>query len=142
MEQPKKRTNVALIIGIVAAAVVACIALVLVLILIIFNVTAPAANAADAFMTALKDKDYAGAYNACNRDLQGELESIPNLRRMVEGNNANPVSWNFTSRSVNNDQAVISGNGVFTAGREADVEIVLQKVDGVWKVAGFHFNWK
>jgi hypothetical protein len=26
---------------------------------------------------------------------------------------------------VNNDQAVISGDGVFPAGREADVEIVL-----------------
>jgi hypothetical protein len=142
MEQPKRKLSIGLIIGIVAAAVVACIALVLILIFVVFNATAPAANAADAFMTALKDKDYAAAYDLCTRDLRAELESASNLRQMVEDNNAGPVSWNFTSRSVDNDQAVISGDGVFTAGREADVEIVLQNVDGAWKVAGFHFNWK
>jgi hypothetical protein len=142
MEQPRKRFRIGLIIGIAAGVFLTCVAAVLILVFVVLRATGPAYDAAESFMTALKDKDYPAAYNLCTRSLQQEVESVQNFRRAIESNRANPVSWNFTSRSVNNDQAVISGDGVFTAGRQADIEVDLQKVDGIWKVYRFEFNWK
>ena len=142
MEQPRKKSRLGLIIGIAAGVFLVCVAAVLLLVFVVLRATGPAYDAAESFMTALKDKDYPAAYDLCTRSLQQEVEGVQNFRRAIESNKANPVSWNFTSRSVNNDQAVISGDGVFTAGRQADIEVDLQKVDGVWKVYRFEFNWK
>jgi len=142
MEQPRKKSRLGLIIGIAAGVFLVCVAAVLLLVFVVLRATGPAYDAAESFMTALKDKDYPAAYDLCTRSLQQEVEGVQNFRRAIESNKANPVSWNFTSRSVNNDQAVISGDGVFTAGRQADIEVDLQKVDGAWKVYRFEFNWK
>jgi len=141
-EQPRRKSRLGLILGIVGVAVVACVGLVLLLVFVVFRATQPAADAAEGFMTALKNKDYAAAYNLCTSDLQGELGSVQGLQTTVEDHEAYPVSWNFSSRSVENDQAEMSGDGTFAGSREAAVSIVLELVGGKWKVAGFNFEWK
>jgi hypothetical protein len=142
MEQPQRKSRLGLILGIVGVAVVACVGLVLLLVFVVFRATQPAADAAEAFMTALKDKDYAAAYDLCTSDLQGELGSVRDMQAAVEDYEAVPVSWRFSSRSVENDQAEMSGDGTFAGGREASISVVLQLVSGTWKVAGFNFDWK
>ena len=142
MEQPQRKSRLGLILGIVGAGIVACVGLVLLLVFVVFRATQPAADTAEAFMTALKNKDYAAAYNLCTSDLQGEIGSVQDFQTAFEDNEVYPVSWNFSSRSVENDQAEMSGDGTFSGDREASVWIGLELLDGKWKVAGFEFNPK
>jgi hypothetical protein len=141
-EAPKKKSKLGLILGIGGGALVLCVAFFLILFLVVLKATAPAADVGQAFMEALKAGNYRSAYAMCTADLKSEMGSADDLGALLETNDAVPDDWSFTSRNVENDQAQLLGTGTFSGGREADIEIVLDKVDGEWLVSGFHFNWK
>lgn len=141
-EPPKKKSKLGLILGLAGGAVLLCVAFFLVLFLVVLKATGPAADVGESFLVALRDRNYRAAYNLCTNDLQAEIGSADDLRNLLEDNDAVPVSWTITSRKIENDQAQLLGNGSFSGGREADIEIVLDKVENTWLVSGFHFNWK
>jgi hypothetical protein len=103
--------------------------------------TQPAADAGEAFMTALKDSNYAGAYALCTPDLQAKLVNAQGLQRLVENGKARPTVWSFSSRNVNNNQAELSGT-VTMVGAEGTVSLSLIQVGDAWKVNGFDLKPK
>lgn len=98
----------------------------------------PAVEAADAFMAALKEGDYAAAYDLCVPDLQAEFGSVEDLEAWAVDNVIEPLEWRFISRRASDDTVELAGNGTFSGDQEASLEVVLYQVDGEWLVAGFH----
>lgn len=121
-------------IGIIIAAAVGGLAA--------FGITQQPASVGDSFMGALKDGDYNKAYGLCTEDLQGELGGAQDLRALIEDADVRPTKWSFTSRNVSGDEAELTGDVTFTNNREGTVELVLFKIDGNWRVAGFNLTEK
>jgi hypothetical protein len=103
--------------------------------------TQPAADTGEAFMTALKNGDYAGAYKLCAPSLQRELGSAQRLQQLIEGGRARPTQWAFTSRDVNNDRAALTGT-VTMIGGEGTVALSLINTGGEWKIVAFDLKAK
>jgi hypothetical protein len=129
-----------------AAIVVLCICVVVFMVLIggttvfgVLGVTQPAADAGEAFMTALKNSDYAGAYALCAPDLQTKLVNAQGLQRLVEGGKARPTKWSFNSRNIDNGQAELTGT-VTMVGAEGTVSLSLIQVGDQWKIIAFNLK--
>ena len=101
--------------------------------------TQPSADAGEAFMTALKNSDYAGAYALCAPDLQNKLVNAQGLQRLVEGGKARPTVWSFSSRNVTNGQAELSGT-VTMVGGQGTVTLSLIQVGDQWKIIAFNLQ--
>jgi len=97
----------------------------------------PAADVGNAFMKALKNADYAGAYELCDPDLQEELGSVADLGEWMVANGIEPVEWSFPERNLVGDMVQVLGIGTFAGDQEGMVELLLIQVDGEWHVAGF-----
>lgn len=93
---------------------------------------------AEGFMTALRDKDYAVAYDLCAPDLQAEFGSAEDLGAWMQDNGIEPLDWTFTSENQVDDTYQFIGTAQFSGDQEANLELVLVQVDGDWLVAGFH----
>ncbi len=119
-----------------------CVAFFAITFLAGMGATQPAADAGEAFLTALKSGNYAQAYGLCGAALQKELGSAQGLQRLVESNKAQPVKWSINSRNIANDQAQLEGT-IATAGNPSgSLHVTLASEGGVWKVVGFNFSDK
>ena len=108
--------------------------------LMVFGLTQPATTTGNAFMTSLRDGDYAGAYDLCTPGLQEELGSVVGLRTTIVDNDVEPASWTFNSTRIENDGAELEGTLVLAGERKGTVDLVLTNVGGAWKVDGFHLK--
>ena len=97
----------------------------------------PAADVGNAFMKALKNADYARAYELCDPDLQEELGSVADLGEWMVANGIEPVEWSFPERNLVGDMVQVLGISTFAGDQEAMVELLLIQVDGEWRVGGF-----
>jgi hypothetical protein len=104
--------------------------------------TQPAANTGEAFMTALKNGDAAGAYNLCTPALQRELGSAQGLDTRIKNGRVQPTAWSFSSRNIENDTGQLEGTVTFAGNREGTVRLVLAQVGGEWKISGFNLREK
>lgn len=104
--------------------------------------TQPISDVGDAFMTALKNEDYATAYNLCAPALQQELRNPQGLANLIRNGNVRPMQWSYTSRNVSNDQGQLEGNVTFVGNRQGTLQLVLTQVGGTWKIAGFRLREK
>ncbi len=133
--------KVLLLIGIlVLLALGACVLLISLGVFAGVSATKPIADVGKAFMTALKDGDYARAFALCSTDLQTELGDAGQLQALIEDGNAQPASWKFSSRNISDDQGQLEGTVTFTGDRPGTLSIILARVDDEWKVAGFDFQ--
>lgn len=135
--------KILLIIGGVALVVCLLCAMFFVVVFALgMGATQPAATASEGFMTALKNGDYAGAYNLCSPALQRELGSAGSLGTRIKNGKVEPTAWSFSSRNISNDTGELTGTVTFTGNREGTVSLVLTQVGGEWKIAGFNLKEK
>lgn len=125
---------------IVVVAIFACVGLFAAIFLFSIGATQVVADTGDAFLTALKDGDYAAAYNLSSVPLQSELRSADQIRVMVVESRSIPESWSFTSRSINNNQGQVSGTVTYQDGRQGAVTMTFINDGTNWKVSGFNLQ--
>lgn len=97
----------------------------------------PAADASDAFLTAIQQADRAGAYGICSSELQGEFGTAANLEDWFKSDGIEPVEWSYSSRNVPGDTAELIGSLTVTGGQEATMTVVLINVGDDWQVQAF-----
>jgi hypothetical protein len=97
----------------------------------------PAADAGHAFMEALKNANYARAYELCDADLQEDFGSASGLEEWMAANDFLPVEWSFPERNMLPDRVQVLGIVTLEGDWEVIVELVLVDVDGEWRIAGF-----
>ena len=130
-----------IILGIAGGlAVITCIVLFVVIFGAATRLTQPAADAGDAFLTAIQQADYARGYGLCSSDLQNEFGSAANLEDWFKSNGIEPVAWSYSSRSVSGDTAELIGSLTLTGGQEAAMSIFLINVGDAWRIDGFHLE--
>jgi hypothetical protein len=135
--------KILLIIG--GVALVFCLLCVIFFVVVFalgMGATQPAASAGEAFMTALKNGDHAGAYNLCSPALQRELGNAGSLGTRIKNGKVEPTAWTFSSRDINNDTGQLDGTVTFTGNREGTVRLVLTQVGGEWKISAFSLKEK
>jgi hypothetical protein len=104
--------------------------------------TQGAADVGNNFMTAITNNDYNKAWDTCHPALQKEIGSVQKLQQMIEGGNAKPVSYSFTSRNVENNAGKLEGTATLTGNRQANVVVSLAKNGNDWQVIGFNIKEK
>ena len=90
-------------------------------------------DAANAYMTALANGDYATAFGLSGPQLQAEVGSAEGLAAALPGG---LTEWSFTSISQENNTATMQGTGTL-AGDTYNVGLYLEKVGDTWKVEGY-----
>jgi hypothetical protein len=132
--------NVLLIAGVVVGLCICCFVVVIGLGIVGgFGLTQPAADAGEKFMQSLKAGDYNTAYALCHPSLQQKLGSAQGLKQLVENGKAQPSTWNFTSRNIENAQAHLEGTATMQGGN-GTVTLDLVQVGSDWKVIGFNLT--
>jgi len=97
----------------------------------------PAADVGHAFMKALKNANYARAFELCDPDLQEEFGSDAGLEEWLAANDIAPVEWSFPERNMLPNMVQILGFITLEGDREGFVELLMVDVDDQWRVAGF-----
>jgi hypothetical protein len=140
------RKTILIIVAVVLVLCICCVGIVIVVGLMggltALGLTQPAADAGEAFMTALKDNDFDKAYNLCTPALQRELQNARALETRVKNGKVQPTQWSFSSRNISGDQAQLDGSVTFVGNKEGTVRLTLTQVGGEWKVVGFNLREK
>jgi hypothetical protein len=97
----------------------------------------PAADVGHAFLKALKNENYARAFELCDPDLQEEFGSAAGLEEWLADNDIAPVEWSFPERNMLPNMVQILGFITLEGDLQAYVELLMVDVDGEWRVAGF-----
>ena len=95
------------------------------------------AEAGDGFMEALKDGDYAAAFDACSPILQGYLGSVDQLERMIVDGKLRPSDWRFDSRYQAGDQGAMEGSVIMVNEVRGIVSLDLRRIGGQWRIIRF-----
>lgn len=98
----------------------------------------PAQIVGESFMAALRDADYATAYDLCAPDLQAEFDGAEDLGAWMQDNGIVPLEWTFESENVLDAMIQLLGTVTFAGDVEAGFEVVVIEVDGELLVTGFH----
>lgn len=91
-------------------------------------------DAAQAFMTAVANGDYATAFELSGPQLQAEVGSVEGLQAALPGA---MTEWKFDSISQDNNTGTMAGTGTGPDGLSYTVSLYLEKVEDVWKVEGY-----
>lgn len=104
---------------------------------ILYVVLRPAYEVSSNFMRALRDQNYAAAFDLTTRSLQDELGGLEGLQQLITEHKAVPQKWSFTSQIVRNGRGHFQGTVHFQDGSKRSLHIWLDWEDGGWKVSGF-----
>jgi hypothetical protein len=132
---PKRRWRVwhFILIGVVAVAALAAG-----IVILVFSLTGPVVAAADTFMGALRDGDYARAYSQSAPALQRELGDAQGYGRGIGP--YRPASWSWSQRSIRNGTGRVSGSVTYQNGANGRVQLTMRQIDESWRVEGYSFN--
>lgn len=133
--RPKRRWRVwhFILIGVVAVVV-----MVAAIVFLVTSLTRPAVDAADTFMTALKDGDFGRASSHTTPALQQETGGAEGFAR---GSAAyRPATWSWSQRSIRNGIGRVSGSVTYRDGASGSVRLTMRQVDDAWRIEGFSFN--
>jgi hypothetical protein len=124
------------VLAIVGAVVIIFAALMIALFVSVFRATDGAARAADAFVATLGRLGPDAAYDAASPALRAvEPRAAFDARMRAAGfDHLTSVGW--SSRSINNDQATVGGDGKTTTGQTLPVQIIAVKDRAAWRVTG------
>lgn len=100
---------------------------------------------ANRFLNALKEGDFASAWNQCSPEVRADVPTPDALSTVILGQNIQPAQWSLssTTNSVSQSggqQGVIVGSVTFTSGNKGSANIILQKQEGQWVIRGFHLK--
>jgi hypothetical protein len=129
----KRRSPWLVIGGIVLLLLIVCVVGVGLLVTFVFNQTQPVVNAGDAFMSALRDGNYDKAFDLCTTSVQQEVTDAKGLEDVFSS--FQPASWNFTSRSIDNNVGKLDGTVSYKKGDTGSVHIETEKVGEAWKIS-------
>ncbi|MCL6647081.1 MAG: DUF4864 domain-containing protein [Chloroflexi bacterium] len=101
------------------------------------NLFGPADAVANEFMSALRDSDWQRAYALLDPRLQREVGTVAQFQQLIVRGRAQPQSWNWTRRNIDNDQATWGGSTTFTSGRRGTVELQLTRSSNTWRLIAF-----
>lgn len=134
-----RRTVLFIVAGVVILCV-ACVGLVAAIAGGVFLLTRDMADTGSDFMKAVRAEDYEKAYELCAPSFRNELESAEGLRSFFVEYNFLPSGWTFTNTSIKDNTGVMSGTADLKNGARASFELNFAKIDGDWRVTGFHFQ--
>lgn len=119
-----------------AGVVLVCVVVFAIIIGGAFFLTQGVADAGDTFMTALQENRLDDAYTLFAPNLKNEVDS-----EVFAGtfSNWNLESWNFSSRSVDNNQGQLSGTATIN-GDLLNVELNFEKIGDNWLLIGYDFS--
>jgi hypothetical protein len=98
----------------------------------------PIVTVGEDFMTALKNDDFARAYELCAPDLQSTLGSSTGIASRVR--DRKPETWSWSQRRVRNGVGIMEGSYTTADGKTGSIRIDLDDFDGQWKIVGFSLN--
>jgi hypothetical protein len=104
------------------------------------NLFGPVDAVANEFMSALRDNDWQRAYALLDPRLQREVGTVTQFQQLITRRQAQPQSWNWNRRHIDNDQATWGGSTTFTSGRRGTVELRLTRSDGTWRLVAFNLQ--
>ena len=132
---PKRRRRVWLfiLIGVVAVAALAAA-----IFFLVISLTRPVVDAADAFMTALKDGDFGRAARQTTPALQRETGGAEGFARGIGV--YRPATWSWSQRSIRNGIGRVSGSVTYQNGANGSVRLTMRQIDDRWRVEGYSFN--
>ena len=134
------------LITILGVVVLVCIVLSVIALLVagpaigrLFNSTVALTDTGGKFMTDLKNEDYTAAFSLVSPEQQSALGgSGDGLKQILEnGQVSKPVSWNFTSFQIVNDQGTVGGDVTYAENVTKTLQLVLTKSGDNWLIAGF-----
>jgi hypothetical protein len=99
----------------------------------------PMGDAGEAFMTALKNGDWAASYNMLSPSLQQQLGTADEWAA-AWGQAEKPVSWTFNSKSVENNTGKLEGTTNWDTGQQTKCILTLVKEGDNWKIIGYDFT--
>jgi hypothetical protein len=105
---------------------------------LVVSLTRPAVDAADAFMTALRDGDFGRASRQSTPALQRETGGGEGLARGIGV--YRPASWSWSQRSIRNGIGRVSGSVTYQNGANGSVRLTMSQIDDNWRVEGYSFN--
>ena len=91
-------------------------------------------DAAQAFMTAAANGDYATAFDLSGPQLQAEVGGVEGLQAALPGA---LTDWKFDSISQDNNTATMAGTGTGPDGLSYTVSLYFEKLGDAWKVEGY-----
>jgi hypothetical protein len=105
---------------------------------LVASLTRPVVDAADAFMTALKDGDFGRASSQSTPALQREVGGAEGYGRGIGA--YRPATWSWSQRSIRNGIGRVSGSVTYQDGRSGSVALTMRQADDSWRVEGYSFN--
>lgn len=132
------RSAAGLIIGCIVGVFVLALAGIGALLFFVFSATQPIAGTGDAFLAALRDRDYDKAFSLLTVDQQQQFANAEGLKEEI--GNMQPVKWE--QRNFHGSEFQGGANYVLTlaSGEQAAAIISFKKVGNDWKVSGFSFG--
>jgi len=118
-----------IVIGVAALALGACSAV---------AELGPMADTGESFMQALKATDNTASYHLLGSALQKELGGEPGWATFTKPRV--PTQWNFSNKSIENNQGKLEGTVSFANGQNLGVVLVLGKEGSDWKIIGINFQ--
>lgn len=133
--EPKRRWRVwhFVLIGVLGVAVLA-----FAIVTLVTALTRPVVDVADAFMTALKDGDFARASGHTTPALQRETGGAGGFARGIGA--YRPATWSWSQRSIRNGVGRVSGSVTYQNGTNGSVRLTMSQIDDNWRVEGYSFN--
>jgi len=121
------------LIGLLGAVVLAAA-----IFFLVSSLTRPVVDAADHFMTPLKDGDFGRAASQSTPALQREMGGAEGYGRGIGA--YRPATWSWSQRSIRNGIGRVSGSVTYQDGASGSVRLIMHQVDDAWRVEGYSFN--
>ncbi|MFN8532521.1 MAG: hypothetical protein U0556_03140 [Dehalococcoidia bacterium] len=102
----------------------------------------PVDTVSNDFLSAMRDGNWQKAYGMMDPALQREVGNVNQFQQLVTRGQAEPATWSFSSRNINNGVATWSGTGTFKSGKSGTVELELRQSGSDWKVISFDLQPK
>jgi hypothetical protein len=106
--------------------------------LILSMALGPLVQSGDDFMGGLRDRQFGRAYALATPALQREAGDAAGVERSIGA--YQPTEWGWSQRSVRNGVGRLEGSVTYRGGRSGHVRLILQKVDGQWRVDAYSLN--
>lgn len=122
------------------ALLLACGVLVGGILAFVLSLTAPVVETSDAFLTSLRDSDYATAYSLLSETEQVRLGSANGLAAEVARQNIVPAAWTTTAREIIGGEGATRGGMTLADGRSGRFDLAFASEGAVWRVTAFRFE--
>jgi hypothetical protein len=94
-----------------------------------------AKDAGDAYLQALKDGDFAAAYNLSAPTLQAQFGNPAGVQSNFAERAFFPEEWNIHDTSLEDDLGTLQASVSLTNGQRTGITLDLSKIEGDWRIS-------